>query len=641
MACGLLGLSSPLSVWSQEEALPKQGAELLKTDILVVLAHPDDETGMASTLAYYAHGKGARIAHAYCTRGEGGGNMVGTHWGPSLGILRQAELQECLEKLGVKHCFFLGELDWAYTESVSMTFEKWEKESTLEELVRLVRNLRPEVILTMNPFPRPGQHGHHQAAGMLAVEAFSAAADPSRFPEQLKREGIQPWQARKLYFRGESVGAVARIDAGKPLPGGVNAHLIAGEALRNHRSQGFGRFRRASLGRPPETFGLIKAAMPIDADETDLLAGLPLDAGTIPRVPPPPPSPKRDLSMDFRPRPAVARFQSWAEEHAITHLVERLPSDLSLATGQANEIHLRLENHQDTVTPVQIAVEFGGDGDEDATGWRVLPPTLSETLGPHSEKTVTLRVTPPTNATQDIGILAKGRSGVGEWRATATLHPVPTAALRRLPFAPGLRGDGDSEWQLIDPLLVSAEQIVQGKNDGAADCSATVRLGYDDAFLYARVLVKDDVVVANIAPNDIRGHWRTDAVELCLDPSANSEHTLSCFKVGIFPFDLNGQARAARDADAQQGPIEETAPGMRLSSLRTSDGYQIDTAIPWEVIGLEAPPTGSVIGFNVILYDGDKADAAHGENINECRLAWAPRRGVQGRPEDWGRLVLK
>ena len=83
----------------------RQGAELLKTDILSVLAHPDDETGMASTLAYYAHGRDATIAHAYCTRGEGGGNMVGTQWGPSLGVLREVELGLCLNTLGVKHCF--------------------------------------------------------------------------------------------------------------------------------------------------------------------------------------------------------------------------------------------------------------------------------------------------------------------------------------------------------------------------------------------------------------------------------------------------------------------------------------------------------------------------------------------------------
>src|SRR5437763_185007 len=75
---------------------PKQGAELLKTDIMGIFAHPDDETGIAATLAAYALGKGKVVANVYCTRGEGGGNMVGTQWGASLGILREAELRDCL-----------------------------------------------------------------------------------------------------------------------------------------------------------------------------------------------------------------------------------------------------------------------------------------------------------------------------------------------------------------------------------------------------------------------------------------------------------------------------------------------------------------------------------------------------------------
>ena len=135
-------LSLALTLGSSPLLAQKQGAALLKTDILCVLAHPDDETGMASTLAYYAHEREATISHVYCTRGEGGGNMVGTHWGRSLGVLREIELQQCLDTLGVKHHFFLEQLDWAYTESAAMTLEKWDKEAALGHLVRLIRNLR-------------------------------------------------------------------------------------------------------------------------------------------------------------------------------------------------------------------------------------------------------------------------------------------------------------------------------------------------------------------------------------------------------------------------------------------------------------------------------------------------------------------
>ena len=152
--------------------------------------------------------------------------------------------------------------------------------------------------------------------------------------------------------------------------------------------------------------------------------------------------------------------------------------------------------------------------------------------------------------------------------------------------------------------------------------------------------VIDDVVVSNIAADDIKGHWRSDSVEICVDPRAGAADTTGCFKVGIFPFDAGGRVRAARDADARQGPVEETAPGLRIASRRLENGYRVQAAIPFALLpDLPNPPRR--LGFNVLVYDGDKGDAAPGENINECRIAWAPRSGVQGRPEDWGRLDLE
>jgi hypothetical protein len=162
---------------------------------------------------------------------------------------------------------------------------------------------------------------------------------------------------------------------------------------------------------------------------------------------------------------------------------------------------------------------------------------------------------------------------------------------------------------------------------------------HDGKTLFVDVDVRDSVLVSNIEPDDIRGHWRSDSVEICIDPSAGSEHTMACYKLGIFPFDRTGKVRAARDADANQGPVEETAPRTRLASWRTAGGYRIRAAIPFEEIGL-ARRGPKRLGFNVLIYDGDKADAAPGENINKSRIAWAPRAGVMGRPEDWGRIDL-
>src|SRR5262249_49017090 len=182
-----------------------------------------------ATLALYALGSGSVVANVYCTRGEGGGNMVGTQSGAALGALREAELRDCLAVLGIRYCFFLDQLDWAYTESLAATLDKWGKEQTPESLVRLVRALRPEIIFTMTPAPPPGSLGHPQAAGVLATEAFTAAADPNRFPLQLTKEGLSVWQPRKLFYGGASGELVVTETVNEPLSNGrTPAQITAG-----------------------------------------------------------------------------------------------------------------------------------------------------------------------------------------------------------------------------------------------------------------------------------------------------------------------------------------------------------------------------------------------------------------------------
>ncbi len=618
IACATL-LLSPAFAQDQD---PPQGAALLKTDILCVLAHPDDETGMAATLAHYAHGQDKRIANVYCTRGEGGGNMVGTHWGPALGILRESELAECLQTLGVRHTYFLEQLDWAYTESVAMTLKMWDHEECQRRLVRFIRCLRPEIILTMNPFPRPGQHGHHQAAGMLAIEAFEMAADPTQFPKQIEREGLEPWQARKLFFRGEGTSAtVVKIDAGVRLPNGSTGQEIAGKALSNHRSQGFGRMRRATFARPPESYSLIKSVIAPEPEESDFFTELPLLKNDIAAVIPPPAPAPENPHIAFAPRPAVDAFLTWAKRYAIDHLMSEVPSDIPVVCGTTNRLTLRIKNPNNK--PADIAIKL-----TIPEGWEVTPASVSANIAANTLENLTITIKPPKQATKDVKISATGTLGSSKVQAETVLHPLPLLEIASpTPHVP------------ITTPITPAHRV-QGKVTDEADSSASFQVTYDQEHLHVTVDVRDERIVSNIAPNDIRGHWRSDAVEICVDPTGKAEHTLDCFKVGIFPFDQAGNVRAARDADANQGPIEETAPGMQLASERTESGYRIRTAVPWQDIGTNGPPK-NLVGFNIILYDGDKADAAPGEYINESRLAWSPRSGVQGRPEDWGRLLLK
>jgi LmbE family N-acetylglucosaminyl deacetylase len=629
VASFLLALPTSSTTAATTPEPPRQGAALLKTDLLGVFAHPDDETGMAATIARYAHERNAVVAHVYCTRGEGGGNMVGTHWGPSLGVLREAELRDCLAVLGVRYAYFLDQLDWAYTESAAATLEKWDREAALEHLVRLIRSLRPEVILTMNPAPNPGQHGHHQAAGILATEAFTAAADPGRYPLQLSREGLTVWQARKLYYGGVSGTHVTTIAVTEALADGRTPAQIAGVALSNHRSQAFGNFVNSPWLQRPQNFTLVKSFVAPRPESTDLLEDLPLQADTLRPVQLGDDPAFSPLSLEFSPRPAVENYRNWVQTQGIGHVAATFKTDLPLVAGEANVVNLKLRGTQTVEGTLKVQAP---------DGWNVEPATQTIRLTANQPTTAKVRVTPATAAAADGGLTATFEAAGNQVTATAVGHPVPRLSVNRVATAPALAGS-DAGWAGADWITIDPTRLVQGRVADEADSSAAFRLLHDGRTLFVDVRVKDDQVVSNIAPNDIRGHWRSDSVEICLDPAAGAEHTLGTYKLGIFPFDSTGVVRAARDADANQGLVEETALNTRLFSRRTPDGYRVQAAIPFAEIGLQAD--AKRLGFNLIIYDGDKADALPGENINKSRLAWSPRPGVMGRPEDWGRIDLK
>ncbi|MEI6355733.1 MAG: PIG-L family deacetylase [Verrucomicrobiota bacterium] len=628
-------LSGIFAVVAADATGPTQGAALLKTDVMGVFAHPDDETGAAALLATYALGKGATVANVYCTRGEGGGNMVGTQAGPALGILREAELRYCLGKLGVRHCYFLGQADFAYTESLSVTLEKWGHEETLRRLVRLVRALRPEVIVTMNPAPTAGQHGNHQAAGLLAIEAFDLAADAKTFPEQIADEGLRPWQPRKLYFGGPA-GTGATIAVDRPLPDGRTPAQVAGEALSHHRSQAFGNFGNSPWLRRPQNLALVKSVVPFATDETDLMRGLPVADPTPARVLAPGDGvAESGFQLAFVPRPAVERYRRWVKEQRIEHAASEFAADVPVVAGEVNDVFLRTFNP--TADGANAVVDF-----TPPPGWKLNFEQVNVRFSPAVENRMRVLVTPPEGFPADAELTATTTIAGTVLKTTTRLHPVPSLRVRHVAEALAVgTDDAAAAWVALPVHAIPHTRTWQGTVTDAADCSGGFRIAHDGATLFVEVRVHDDVVVGNIAPDDIKGHWRSDSVELCIDPQVGAEHTLGCYKLGIFPFDSTGKVRAARDADANAGPVEVTAPGTKIASWRTADGYAIRVSVPFSELGLKPSKEAARFGLNVLIYDGDKAGAAPGENINKSRLAWAPRSGVQGRPEDWGRADLE
>jgi LmbE family N-acetylglucosaminyl deacetylase len=179
-----------------------------KADILLVVAHPDDE-GAATAYLARAIDEGKRVAVVYGTRGGNGGNEVGTEQASGLAAIREIEARRANATLGITNVWFLDGKDTA-GQDVLVSLANWQHGAALEQLVRLMRLTRPEVVLTFLPGTFIGEdHGDHQAAGVLATEAFDLAGDPTVFPNQvaepLKRleaylEGLRPWQPKKIYY---------------------------------------------------------------------------------------------------------------------------------------------------------------------------------------------------------------------------------------------------------------------------------------------------------------------------------------------------------------------------------------------------------------------------------------------------------
>jgi LmbE family N-acetylglucosaminyl deacetylase len=210
--------------------------------VLYMAAHPDDENTRLMT--YFSKDKLYRTGYLSLTRGDGGQNLIGDEQGIELGLIRTQELLSARRIDGAEQ-FFTRAFDFGYSKTPQETFTKWDKEKILSDVVWVIRKFQPDVIITRFPTTGEGGHGHHTASAILANEAFTAAADPNRFPEQLKY--VRPWQAKRILWNGFNFNnAAPPADAFKIDVGGYNPVLgksygeIAAESRSQHKSQGFG-----------------------------------------------------------------------------------------------------------------------------------------------------------------------------------------------------------------------------------------------------------------------------------------------------------------------------------------------------------------------------------------------------------------
>lgn len=255
-----------------------QGSQTLGT-ALYLAAHPDDES--TELMAYLANERNLRTAYLSLTRGDGGQNLLGSEKGAQMGILRTQEL------LGARsvdrgHQFFTRANDFGYSKSASETLHIWGEEPVLADIVRVVRKLQPDVIITRFPSEGyDGAHGHHTASARLAKKAFEAAANPNRFPDQL--ETLDTWQPTRLlfhtspyFYRGEDeqmdTSKVVTSQLAQLNPATGESYVEMGAISQTfHKSQGFG-----SAPRRGNRLAYLKHTKGQQADD-DLLDGINTD----------------------------------------------------------------------------------------------------------------------------------------------------------------------------------------------------------------------------------------------------------------------------------------------------------------------------------------------------------------------------
>jgi len=214
--------------------------------VLYIAAHPDDENNQL--LAYLARGRDYRTAYLSLNRGDGGQNELGPEFGEQLGVLRTQESLAARRVDGARQ-FFSRAFDFGYSKTPEETLSIWDHQQVLADVVRIIREFRPDVLITRFSPPPANTHGHHTASTILAMEAFKICGDPKAFPEQIA-EGLLPWQPKRILYNsngggGRGAGATAagtlRIDAGGNDPvTGESFASIAARARSNHKTQGFG-----------------------------------------------------------------------------------------------------------------------------------------------------------------------------------------------------------------------------------------------------------------------------------------------------------------------------------------------------------------------------------------------------------------
>lgn len=393
----------------------------LKVDLLLVVAHPDDETGVVPYLVQLID-QHKRIAVIYTTHGEAGHNNMGPERAQSLGAVREMELRHALDNVGIKNVWFLNGRDTP-SQNVLESLANWRQGEVEEELIRMVRLTRPEAILAWMPGFFVGEnHGDHQAAGVLATEAFDSAGDPSVFPAQLAGptkinetllDGLQPWQPKKLYYFPDAEADIFKNTGPSYPTNGISTSLklpywrIAMETFEYHLTQyrsyieGLKKLDEKKTAEQeqnwggPISFTLGKSLVPgsVTGDVFEGITAGPIAFMPFAREPnEKPPALSVELGGPW------GFFEKFRRAHGITKLPKPSTPEIAIKRGATLMIPLELHNHTDSTKSISIALKL-------PDGWTNASGTGSLSLDPQSDYYWQVNVDAPkaeTKASQEI-----------------------------------------------------------------------------------------------------------------------------------------------------------------------------------------------------------------------------------------------
>lgn len=351
-------------------------------------AHPDDED--SAFLARAARGDHARTAYLSLNRGEGGQNIIGTELFDALGVIRTEELLQA-RRLDGGEQFFTRTFDFGFSKSRDEAAARWNERDVLGDMVRVIRMFRPLVIYSQWGGTSADGHGHHQLAGYLTPVAFRAAADPNQFPEQLK-EGLRPWQTRKLYSRPlDEAPATIQVQTGAfdPALGRTYAE-IAFEGRSQHKSQNQGTIE--TLGPLASGLRALEAIVSVRAPEQSIFDGLDVSVPGLAKLAGLPDGSLRAelAAIDGAARRALQEYQPIEPSRIVTGLVEGIKAvraarqalaSMTASPGRSDADHLlAIKEHDFTEAAIRAA------------GVVVDPLAERETVNPGGTVDVTVRV---------------------------------------------------------------------------------------------------------------------------------------------------------------------------------------------------------------------------------------------------------